>query len=237
MVRAFATYPEEPWGTAPSIRRRMRKGVLLVLPLVSGAPPLARCPSDMVLAADGVCIDRYEWPNIAGQKPLLAASATPEREDLAAGIVMDAERLCQGVGKRLCSEHEWVSACLGPGGSRYPFGSRVPRFIPGRGAGLCNYDKLYREVDEYKIMVRDPVELQRLDQSEPAGSRDTCISASGAMDMMGSAEEWVRAQDGYALAGRFWAEPWSCYSMARGHAPNWHYYQSGFRCCLDLETS
>lgn len=212
----------------------MRKALcLLALALLSANPRPPACPRGMVAVSPRVCIDRYEWPNIRGEKPLIAVSATPEEADLDAGIVMDAERLCASVGKRLCHEREWTSACLGPGGARYPFGHKVPRFSPGDGSGLCNYDKRYRVVDEYKVMVRDKRELRRLDQSEPAGSREACVSDSGAVDMMGSVEEWVKTDDGYALAGRFWAEPWSCHSMARGHAPNWHYYESGFRCCKE----
>lgn len=202
--------------------------------LLGGAPSL-RCPPDMV-RLERSCIDRYEWPNVEGEKPLLAASAVPETEDIQAGIVMDGESLCASVGKRLCYEDEWVSACEGVGGTKYPFGSKVPRYTPGDNTGLCNYDKRFRDVDERKVFLRDDNELKRLDQSEPAGSRPACISAVGAVDMMGSAEEWVRTRDGgYVLAGRFWAEPWACHSMARTHAPNWHYYESGFRCCIDLK--
>lgn len=218
-----------------AVFRTLRVSVLLASVLLLSAAPDRGCPDDMVRVGErSVCIDRYEWPNLPGKKPLLAASAVAESADLEAGIVMDAERLCHSVDKRLCTDSEWVSACLGPGGAKYPFGSKVPRFTPGDGSGLCNYDKRFRDVDEYKVMVRDPEELQRLDQSEPAGSRPYCVSDSGAVDMMGSAEEWVRTADGYALAGRFWAEPWACYSMSHRHAPDWHYYQSGFRCCVDL---
>lgn len=211
-------------------------GVCAQLP-ASLSTTRASCPDDMVQARRGVCIDRYEWPNRKGSKPLLAASAVAETEDLEADRVLDAERLCASVHKRVCWDDEWQTACKGPRGGRFPFGNRLPKFVPGKQTGLCNYDKVYRgPVDERKIFLRDRHELERLDQSEPAGSRATCTSGSGAEDMMGNAEEWVRRRDGgYALAGRYWAEPWSCNSLAVGHAPNWHYYQSGFRCCLDLE--
>lgn len=204
--------------------------------LSSGVGAESRCPRDMVRALHGVCIDRYEWPNRRGEKPLIAASAVAETEDLEQGRVLDAERLCSSVGKRICYDDEWRAACLGPGGTKYPFGKSVPNFVPGTHSGLCNYDKLYRgPVDERKVFLRDETELSRLDQSEPAGSRPSCTSGVGAVDMMGSVEEWVKRRDGsYALAGRYWSEPWSCNSLAVGHAPNWHYYQSGFRCCLDL---
>lgn len=219
-------------------RARARQAVLPIVAaalLLMGSSTHRKCPEGMVPIGSTVCIDRFEWPNQAGVKPALAMSAIAEPEDRAAGIVMDAEQLCASVGKRVCYDDEWIQACEGPGGTRYPFGDKLPKFTPGEGTGLCNYDKWFRNVDERKVFLRDPAELRRLDQSEPAGARDTCISASGAMDMVGSAEEWVRTREGgYALAGRFWAEVWPCRSMSHVHAPNWHYYQSGFRCCLDL---
>jgi len=221
----------------------MRPVFLILLALCLYRPPTSlsstshECPRDMVLARAGVCIDRYEWPNQRGQKPLLAVSGIAETEDLEAERVLDAERLCASVGKRVCYDDEWRDACKGPHAARFPFGSTLPEFVPGDGSGLCNYDKLYRgPVDERKVFLRDEHELERLNQSEPAGARPECTSAAGAVDMMGNAEEWVRRRDGsYALAGRYWSEPWSCNSLAVGHAPNWHYYQSGVRCCLDLE--
>lgn len=214
----------------------MRKATLLIAcgVLLGGHRP-KHCPSDMVAVTDRICIDRFEWPNIEGEKPLLGVSAIAETEDVLAGLVMDGAQLCATVNKRLCYEDEWINACRGPDGAPFPFGNTVPDFVPGDGSGLCNYDKLFRKVDENKVFRREPKEMRRLDQSEPAGHREHCVSATGAVDMMGSAEEWVLTRDGgYALAGRYWAQPWACHSLAREHAPNWHYYQSGFRCCLDL---
>lgn len=221
---------------AESSNPMMRRALACLSLVLLGGTPVLRCPSDMVPIGQLRCIDRYEWPNIAGEKPLIAASAIAESEDVAAGLVMDGEQLCASVGKRLCYDDEWIRACEGPGGTKYPFGEKVPKFAPGDGSGLCNYDKRFRAVDERKVFLRDRKELRRLDQSEAAGSREHCISAVGAYDMMGSVEEWVRLREGgYALAGRYWAEPWACHSLAREHAPNWHYYESGVRCCLDLK--
>ena len=203
--------------------------------MVTLGSDFGECPADMVQVSDTVCIDRFEWPNRKGQRPLIAASAVAETEDLEAGLIMDGERLCKQRNKRLCYVDEWVSACLGPEDAKFPFGNTLPRYAPGDNSGLCNYDKRFRNVDEYKVFKRDRDELSRLNQSEPSGSRQSCVSSSGAYDMMGNVEEWVRTRSGsYALAGRFWAEPWSCYSLSYLHAPNWHYYQSGFRCCLDI---
>jgi hypothetical protein len=71
------------------------------------------CPADMVLAKPGVCIDKYEWPGIPGQRPMLAVSGLPEAD----GSVEDAEGICMARGMRICQLAEWVSACRGPNGS------------------------------------------------------------------------------------------------------------------------
>ena len=56
------------------------------------------------------CIDTYEYPNQAGQKPTTAVSFT------------GAESSCKRDGKRLCSEEEWEKACKGPANHRFPYG-------------------------------------------------------------------------------------------------------------------
>lgn len=197
------------------------------------------CPSDMVPTGLGSCIDRFEWPNQKGVKPLIGVSGIAERVDLEAGRVMDAERLCASVGKRVCRRYEWVTACQGPNRTKYPFGSKIPKYSPDEQNGLCNYDKWFRRVDEYKVSIRDPGEMKRLDQSEPSGSRETCQSASGAYDMMGNAEEWVKCPDlgvdDWCLMGRYWSSPQPCQFTITKHSPRWHYYESGFRCCLSLK--
>ena len=192
------------------------------------------CPRDMVLATRGVCIDRYEWPNEKGVRPLVGATALPTDYDARAGRVLDADTLCKKVNKRVCTRDEWVSACLyrdsvWPDGKRPEQGSRPLR---------CNNDKGWRTVDENKVHSRSPREFRRLDGRDPAGSRRGCLSDSGAFDMVGNTEEWVRCKEGrfgWCLMGRFWSDPQSCSHTVTVHSPYWHYYETGFRCCLDLE--
>lgn len=201
------------------------------------AATVDECPVGTVPVDAAVCIDRYEWPNVHGERPLIGASAEPEERDVERGETWDAVALCASVGKRVCTLREWVGACRGDGGARYPWGDRLPRFTPGERALPCNADRRHRGVrSEVAIYRRDPVEFARLDQREPSGARD-CVSASGAVDMVGNVEEWVRCPGvgryGWCLMGRFWAEPRSCEYAVTVHAPRWHYYNTGFRCCLD----
>jgi hypothetical protein len=197
------------------------------------------CPEDMVHATPTVCIDRYLWPNIEGEKPLLGLSALPEDGDMAKGVIMDADALCASVGKRVCTASEWMRACRGPDHARYPWGDELPKYLPGSGDGICNYDKWFRAYDEEKIYRRDPKHMAELDQSEPAGNRPGCMSASGAYDMIGNGEAWVRCPKsghyGWCLMGRFWSEPVDCTALITAHAPKWHFYTTAARCCKDVE--
>src|SRR5512145_2600499 len=53
------------------------------------------------------CIDAFEYPNRAGQKPVVAVN------------FQRAEEHCREEGKRLCTSTEWELACEGP--NRYPY--------------------------------------------------------------------------------------------------------------------
>jgi len=183
------------------------------------------CPSGMAPTSVGTCIDRREWARSNG-RPLVGASALPEPD---ADVDLSADTLCRSIGKRVCERDEWVSACSY--GERFPYGSK---YEPGR----CNDDKWWKTVDEAKVAHRDREELARLDGSEPSGSRDGCESPAGVFDMVGNVEEWVRCREGrfgWCLVGGYWASQGSrtCESAILIHAPRWHYYQTGFRCCSE----
>lgn len=48
-----------------------------------------------------VCIDQFEFPNIACEYPVVWVRAS------------EAELVCRAIGKRLCDAHEWEGACAG----------------------------------------------------------------------------------------------------------------------------
>lgn len=70
---------------------------------------------------EAYCIDRYEFPNQKGVRPLTGVS------------FRQAKRSCEAQGKRLCSEVEWERACKGPNNARFPFGNAFR-------AGACNVE-------------------------------------------------------------------------------------------------
>ncbi len=107
---------------------------------------------------DGFYIDVLPWPNEAGAIP--TTNVTRE----------EAARLCEGAGKRLCSELEWERACKGPANSRYEYGvSYDPR--------VCD--------------IGATVEASA---RRPSGERPACRSAFGVEEMHGGAWEWTDSQ-------------------------------------------
>jgi formylglycine-generating enzyme required for sulfatase activity len=70
---------------------------------ICGGPHLAPLfdPSNATPAEAQVCIDRYEFPNVPCEYPLIWTRAS------------EAAALCEAVGKRLCDAHEWEGACAG----------------------------------------------------------------------------------------------------------------------------
>ena len=227
----------------------MRRALPILALFLLGAQGKPSCPDDMVLVSPTTCMDRFEWPNRKGEKPLVGVSAVESVYDRERGITMNAWDLCASVGKRLCTMDEWVPACKGKRGSDYPFGRKLPdRYLTPPDKAPCNYAQWFREPNELRVFNRDPHEFEQLYQADPSGSRPQCTSASGVQDMMGNAEEWIvcpdwmsrgknncRQIDGelvcFCLAGRYWSDAVPCHKLSSGHSADWWYYETGFRCC------
>ena len=167
------------------------------------------------------CMDRFEYPNLPGEKPLVMKSW------------LEARVVCASAGKRLCNDSEWTLACEGPERLPYPYGL-------ARDATACNIDKPPINVHEEDLrnLARRDAETKRLWQGEPSGARDRCKSAFGVQDMTGNVDEWVVNEKGKphrsALKGGYWS--WvrgRCRPLTDGHAEDFRYYQIGFRCCSD----
>jgi formylglycine-generating enzyme required for sulfatase activity len=188
------------------------------------------------------CIDRYEAPNVAGEKPMIMATAD------------EGEAWCAARGKRLCTEDEWLRACSGPGKLRYPYGARYDEHA-------CNQDKTYR-VPRWQTLSRWPAddakaEVARLDQAEASGARATCGSAEGVHDLTGNVAEWVvrthphpeacqtteQRQHRHVAQGCSWTkcfraphEP-ACDYVNCAHPGAFRSYEIGFRYCRDRSPS
>jgi formylglycine-generating enzyme required for sulfatase activity len=171
------------------------------------------------------CIDRYEYPNQAGAHP-------PAMVDW-----YDAAGACGALGKRLCWESEWVSACEGPEKLPFPYGLR-------RDPAKCNIDNLWLKPALEKMYAASPAvsgpELLRLDQSVPSGAKEGCVSGFGVRDLTGNLDEWVNAESTHktslwaGLKGGAWGHVRNaCRPMTTSHPPEFTYYFISFRCCAD----
>jgi formylglycine-generating enzyme len=162
------------------------------------------------------CVDRYEWPNRAGEVPDTGMSWH------------EAKASCESVGKRLCNEDEWTFACEGPNMKPYPYGDGYRR-----DETVCNTN----------VPWRDPhtSSFEELDSRSPSGSHEKCRSDFGVYDMVGNVDEWVRNTQGSAhhepwisgMMGGHWVHGVRnrCRALTDWHEPTFTFYVTGARCC------
>jgi hypothetical protein len=171
------------------------------------------------------CIDAYEYPNQPGAKPVVMKTWYEARD------------ACSAQGKRLCGDSEWTLACEGQERTPYPYGY-------ARNADACNIDKPHPDVDTKAL--EDPrtrqAEVDRLWQGEPSGAREACVSAYGVHDMTGNVDEWVVNESEHpyrsGLKGGYWGPVRDrCRPMTTAHNEDFSFYQIGFRCCSDPQSS
>lgn len=223
-VPAWQPIPVEPQTI---VTRSARSGLPPVVPSELEPVLVEGCPADMVAVGDS-CIDRYEAPNVKGELPYALQTA------------YDGEAWCTERGKRLCTEDEWVRACEGPKGRRYPYGDTYRE-------DACNDDKAWILV-HWKALAKWPRdaaidEATRLYQADMSGARADCVSAEGVYDLTGNVAEWVRRSKpsprpgwDHVLKGCYWA---ACYHEPRpncafantAHPGTFRTYEAGFRCC------
>lgn len=147
----------------------------------------------------------------------------------------DADSACRAVGKRLCTEAEWLTACSGAIprdengngdftddkllGTTYPYGDNY------RG-GVCN-----DQVDAPKGASADaPPPLPSL----PTGNRPECRSKAGVFDLTGNVREWVGtvAPRAAFMGGAFYSrDEAACISRVESVGPFHTHEALGFRCC------
>jgi formylglycine-generating enzyme len=170
------------------------------------------------------CMDRFEYPNLAGVRPAIMVSYD------------DAQRACRIEGKRLCTADEWAMACEGP--QRWPLTYGLERV-----EGACNVDRPVRTPDPRAFALPEQVslEVERLDQRVPSGSMPACVSAFGIYDLPGNVAEWVdlgasrrpggRHEHGVAGGGSGPSHP--CRFLADADRAGARPFETGFRCCAN----
>jgi hypothetical protein len=188
---------------------------------------IAAAVSRLPTRALDFCMDRFEYPNVLGQNPVIVVA------------FHEAEALCKQSSKRLCTENEWTFACEGEEVRPYPYGwTRDPV--------ACVVDRPWRPFAEGALDPRDGpaarAELDRLWQAEPSGARPECKSPFGVYDMTGNVDEWTRSaqKTGFAsiLKGGYWGPVRArCRPATRAHNEDFVAYQQGFRCCAAAKAA
>ncbi len=155
------------------------------------------------------CIDRLEYPNVAGEKPRAYVSWD------------EAKALCRDRGRRLCTEDEWSKACGGEQGWLFPYGDTYQ-------TGLCNAD-VTEGVGEAR-WIRPAGDFPRCES--PCGALDLEGNLSEWVDA-------VPADDDPDLrivrGGTMWVGVYGrgCMARHRHHHTDASHEDDGFRCCAD----
>ncbi|MEM1031695.1 MAG: SUMF1/EgtB/PvdO family nonheme iron enzyme [Myxococcota bacterium] len=171
------------------------------------------------------CIDRYEFPNRAGQRPMVMQN------------FYQAQLHCHRRGKRVCTEREWTKACEGPDNKPFPYGYT-------RDATICHGDQPWDFPRGDALLERDPDELERLWQGKVSGSSPRCVSDYGVYDLPGNADELAASEtsgrgpkrdfDNVTTGG-----PWyrgvrnMCRPKIYSHDESFAYYYLSWRCCAE----
>ncbi|MEM1033219.1 MAG: SUMF1/EgtB/PvdO family nonheme iron enzyme [Myxococcota bacterium] len=181
--------------------------------------PKATCVGKRV--AKRYCIDKYAYPNVAGERPEVMNN------------FYQAQVKCAAQGKRMCTESEWTFACEGPDMKPFPHGYvRDPR--------KCNGDHEWDGPKMTKVAKRDPAELARLWRGVPSGSQPECVSDFGVADLPGNNDEVVAGESRKAKYSSVnTGGPWysgvrnQCRPKIYSHEEGFYYYFLGFRCCAE----
>ena len=109
-------------------------------------------------------IDIYEYPNKAGEQPVSSTS------------FKQAKSLCLQEGKRLCTAHEWRTACRGKDNYLFGYGNTYEK-------KRCH---LQVDLPSGHTSMMNPE-----DQIAKSGEYQHCRTPDGVHDLVGNLEEWV----------------------------------------------
>ena len=153
------------------------------------------------------CIDREEY--------------TPPGEKLPANDQSwtQGDKVCAGLGKRMCIESEYNFACEGEEMRPYPYGF-------SRDSSACNADRT--------DLISPAGSLK--DLRAPGGSYARCVSPFGVFDLAGNLEEFVTIDGSTpprpAMKGSYWQPGRNfCRAAQTAHDERYHGTETGFRCC------
>jgi hypothetical protein len=150
---------------------------------------------------------------------------------------LQAEAACEEVGKRLCSDSEWLTACKGRTPSAYPYGDE---HVDGRcnDKGVSPLRKIHGKADGLDVFGIEAMNDPRLNRIPgtvaKTGRFAKCRSSYGAYDMVGNLHEWTADPAGTFRGGYYLDNEQhgdGCNYITTGHDTKYHDYSIGFRCC------
>lgn len=153
------------------------------------------------------CIDRDEYTETGARLPLNHKS------------FVEAEQICQSVGKRMCTESEWNFACEGTEMRPYSYGFE-------RNSRACNADR---------TDILTPSKALR-DLRAPSDAFPECVSPFGVRNLTGNLEEFVLREGSApprpAMKGAYWQPSQNtCRARQTVHGARYSGIETGFRCC------
>jgi len=151
-----------------------------------------------------------------------------------------AEEACKNAGKQLCTRDQWVTACMGPSKTAYPYGNEYVK-------GSCNREAVWPlgALGRNNNQLDDP-RLSRVPGFKVVtGSLSACTNGYGVYDMIGNVDEIVadtpsgRPNNALFLGTHAARAPATAGCTAEITAHDWNYYDYsiGFRCCADVGTA
>jgi formylglycine-generating enzyme len=172
----------------------------------------------------------------------------------------EAAAACAGADKRLCTAREWQAACKGPRGYLYPYGSEEEKGRCNTGKEHLPAKLFGPEVAmDSEANLNSPLLAQQPGFLAKTGEYSGCVSAYGVFDLVGNLHEWVaddvsgallkkipipygpqgmgRPGSGVFMGGYFSSRREhgrGCEYVTTHHAPGYHDYSIGFRCCRDI---
>jgi len=205
------------------------------------------------------CIDKYEayvmqlhgdpagrmWevPHPHNKHPeegaILVAKSRPRVYPQAYISQVQAESACRNAHKRLCTEDEWRTGCMGRKKTTYPYGNEErygmcnvrKEHLPSAWWGANNNSWSYGNFNDPRLNVQ-PGFLNR------TGVFGLCVSDYGMYDGVGNVHEWTsgRTESGNGIfLGGFFSNTREngpgCRYSTMAHEPTYHDYSTGFRCC------
>ncbi|MGM0574286.1 MAG: vitamin K epoxide reductase family protein [Myxococcota bacterium] len=143
----------------------------------------------------------------------------------------EAKAACEEAGKRLCTEEEWVSACIGqPAKDADGDGHVTDGDVQGR---MYPYGPYYG-----KDACRDS-EDEHHGEAGKTGDHPACRTPEGVYDLTGNLYEWVgHSEDDAAMMGGDWraGSSGTCRRRTTTYGAGIKNATTGFRCCADREV-